>query len=114
MTDALREIHCVLRPGGSLLVMNEPLRWPTDPKRDHGAEVAEFDGNEHVYFFPEYLWMAWRAGFHHIRITESASDAFHSHNPIHLTLEASTLGSFKLAAINVARQRMFVRRLHMW
>jgi SAM-dependent methyltransferase len=49
MARALREIHRVLRPGGSLLVMNEPLRWPTDLKRDHAAEVAQFAGNEHVY-----------------------------------------------------------------
>jgi SAM-dependent methyltransferase len=114
MSGALREIHRVLRPGGSLLVMNEPLRWPTDLKRDHGAEVAKFAGNEHVYFFVEYTWLAWRAGFHSIRITEPAFDLFHSHDPIHLTLEASVLGSFKLAAINVARQRALVRRLHMW
>ncbi len=58
--------------------------------------------------------MAWRAGFHHIRLTEPASDTFHSHDPIHLTLEASTLGSFKLAAINLARQRALVRRLRLW
>jgi len=45
MFEALREIHRVLRPGGSLLVMNEPLRWPTELKHDHGAEVAQFDGN---------------------------------------------------------------------
>jgi SAM-dependent methyltransferase/uncharacterized protein YbaR (Trm112 family) len=114
MTRALREIHRVLRPGGSLLVMNEPLRWPTDLKRDHGVEVARFAGNEHVYFFLEYLWMEWRAGFHRIRITEPAFDVFFSHDPIDLTLEASVLGSFKLAAINVARQRALVRRLHMW
>jgi SAM-dependent methyltransferase/uncharacterized protein YbaR (Trm112 family) len=114
MNRALTEIHRVLRPGGSLLVMNEPLRWPTDLKHDHGAEVAQFEGNEHVYFFLEYLWMTWRAGFQSIRITEPAFDAFYSRNPIHLTLEASVLGSIKLAAINIARQRAFMRRLYMW
>jgi SAM-dependent methyltransferase len=114
MVRALREIHRVLRPGGSLLVMNEPLRWPTDLKRDHGAEVAQFDGNEHVYFFPEYLWMARRARFHRIHLTEPAFDSFHSNDPLHLTLEASVLGSFKLATINIARQRAFMRRLHIW
>jgi SAM-dependent methyltransferase/uncharacterized protein YbaR (Trm112 family) len=114
MARALREIHRVLRPGGSLLVMNEPLRWPTDLKNDHGAEVAQFAGNEHVYFFLEYLWLARRAGFHRISVVEPAFDTFFSHDPIHLTLEASALGSFKLATINIARRRPFVRRLHMW
>jgi SAM-dependent methyltransferase len=114
MTAALREIHRVLRPGGSLLVMNEPLRWPTDLKCDHGAEVAQFAGNEHVYFMPEYLWLAWRAGFRAIRTTEPAYHIFHSRDPIHLTLEASVLGSIKLATINIARQRVLARRLHMW
>jgi hypothetical protein len=76
--------------------------------------VERFDGNEHVYFLLEYLWMVWHAGFHRVRVTEPAFDSFFSHDPIHLTLGASVPGSFKLAAINVARQRTFARRLHMW
>jgi hypothetical protein len=94
--------------------MNEPLRWPTDLKRDHAAEVAQFAGNEHVYFFLEYLWMAWRAGFRRVRMTEPAFDVFFSRDPINLTPEASALGSFKLAAMNVARRRAVARRVHMW
>jgi hypothetical protein len=94
--------------------MNEPLRWPTDLKCDHAAEVAQFAGNEHVYFMLEYLWLTWRAGFRSIRTTEPAYHIFHSQDPIHLTLDASVLGSIKLATINVARQRPLVRRLHMW
>ena len=46
---ALAEIHRVLRPGGALLVLNEPLRFPLRPKRRHASEVSDFEGNEHVY-----------------------------------------------------------------
>jgi len=58
-----RELHRVLRPGGQLFVVNEPMRFPLKLKRDHGREVAHFEGNEHVYFFHQYLLAARRAGF---------------------------------------------------
>jgi ubiquinone/menaquinone biosynthesis C-methylase UbiE/uncharacterized protein YbaR (Trm112 family) len=114
MTETLREIRRVLRPGGSLLIVNEPLRWPSDLKRDHASEVAQFEGNEHVYFFLEYLRSAWRAGFRRLQLMEPLLDAFFSGEPIHLTSAASVLGSLKLAAINVARQRASLRRAHVW
>jgi SAM-dependent methyltransferase len=58
-----RELHRVLRPGGRLFVVSEPMRFPLRLKRDHGREVAQFDGNEHVYFLHQYYVAARRAGF---------------------------------------------------
>jgi SAM-dependent methyltransferase len=63
LPNAFSEMHRVLKPGGKLLVINEPLRFPFNLKRDHGKEVAEFEGNENVYFLHEYIGAAKRAGF---------------------------------------------------
>jgi SAM-dependent methyltransferase/uncharacterized protein YbaR (Trm112 family) len=57
------ELRRILRPGGRLLMVSEPLRFPLRLKRDHAQDVAAYDGYEHVYFLPEYWAAARRAGF---------------------------------------------------
>jgi hypothetical protein len=44
-------------------VLSEPLRFVNELKRDHGEGVAEFDGNEHIYFAWQYRRAVRRAGF---------------------------------------------------
>ena len=64
LASAFAEMHRVLRPGGKLVVINEPLRFPFNLKRDHGQEVAEFEGNENVYFLHQYMRAAKLSRFH--------------------------------------------------
>ncbi len=59
----LEEMHRILKPGGRLIVANEPLKFPRDRKPDFGQEVAEYEGHEHVYYAHEYFLAARRAGF---------------------------------------------------
>lgn len=63
LLQTMRELFRVLRPGGQLLVINEPLRFPLRLKRDHAREVAEYEGHEHVFFLHQYLRAARSAGF---------------------------------------------------
>lgn len=57
-----REIHRVLRPGGVLIVCNEPLRALLTPHLSPGKDVREYDGFEHVYVRNTYVRHARRAG----------------------------------------------------
>ena len=57
------EVFRVLRPGGQLIVCNEPLRALMTPRTDPGREVAEFEGHEHAYMRHSYTGLAKRAGF---------------------------------------------------
>lgn len=76
----LGQLHRVLKPGGKLLVVNEPLRFLTNRKLDHAQEVAEYEGHEHVYYLHEYVLAARRAGFT-VRIMRPNTTPFHRGDP---------------------------------
>ena len=53
----------MLKPGGTLIVVNETLRSLRDPKLDPGKDVAQYDGHEHAYLRRSYVKAARDAGF---------------------------------------------------
>jgi 2-polyprenyl-3-methyl-5-hydroxy-6-metoxy-1,4-benzoquinol methylase/uncharacterized protein YbaR (Trm112 family) len=113
----LRELHRVIKPGGLLFALSEPLRYPTDRKLDTGAEVAEFEGNENIYYAHEYVLAARRAGFG-VELLEPRIPLF-TGQPLWLTGDSSVLGSAKVFGQHLLRlsrpgRKLLLAKLMLW
>ena len=67
---ALRNCHHLLRPGGRILAINEPVlrfyrshEWFERRLANHPVEMGHYGGNEYSYHYSEYIDMLQGAGF---------------------------------------------------
>jgi hypothetical protein len=92
----MRELHRVLKPGGQLIVANEPVRALRSPQLNPGSEVAEFEGHEHAYLRRSYISAARAAG---LKVNVYAPSRLWPFNDATLEISArmSTLAGLKIA-----------------
>lgn len=71
---ALRNCYALLRPGGRIFLLNEPilrLHWSKARfarlLRERPQDLAHYGGNEHTYYYHEYVRMLRQAGFRRVR-----------------------------------------------
>ena len=108
----LRELHRLLRPGGKLVVINEPVRALRSPKLRPGADVAEYEGHEHAYVRRSYVRAARAAGFH-VEVFGSALLAPFTEVALEVSSRMSTFEGFKAALTHTLRRHPCLRSAYL-
>lgn len=104
-----REFHRVLKPGGKVIVINEPIRALRSPKLDPGKEVASYEGHEHAYMRSSYLRAARKAGFA-LELLGPRTVGMFSGGAWTIRPETTPLLAFRMAAAQVVRRSRLLKR----
>jgi ubiquinone/menaquinone biosynthesis C-methylase UbiE/uncharacterized protein YbaR (Trm112 family) len=110
LVRTVREAHRVLRPGGRLLVVNEPQRSLRKPMLRPGHEVAMFQGHEHAYLRATYLRALRGAGFA-IELDGSIAHGMFNPATFEITFETPVGQAVRMALAHIGRRSRPVARL---
>jgi SAM-dependent methyltransferase len=108
----LRELARLLKPGGWLIVVNEPVRALRSPKLHPGAEVAEFEGHEHAYLRSSYVRAARAAGLH-VNVFGPSCFGPLGEETLGVSPRMSTLGGFNVALAHAVRRNRRLRACYL-
>ena len=98
-----REFHRVLKPGGRIIVINEPVRGLRSPKLDPGKDVEQYEGHEHAYVRPSYRHAAHRAGFR-TRLLRQRTIPIFNDGPWTIQPDTPTTLGLRMAAAHAVRR----------